>query len=213
MTDVLEGVLTKGTGRGYALEDMACAGKTGTTNDKKDGWFVGFTPYYTTAIWVGYDIPKSVDDLLGNTYPIRIWKNYMSEIHDGLENIEFPEYEGEQKTTYHAPSATKKPSVTKEPKEEKIDNEPDNLDEFDYVPDDSDDTDNSDDGSKDNNETQQNAPQDVPQDNTPVQQEPDVVITEPPAATEPVPEQPAADDNPPPVDNSEPVAPDTNELQ
>lgn len=213
MTDVLEGVLTKGTGRGYALEDMACAGKTGTTNDKKDGWFVGFTPYYTTAIWVGYDIPKSVDDLLGNTYPIRIWKNYMSEIHDGLENIEFPEYEGEQKTTYHAPSATKKPSVTKEPKEEKIDNEPDNMDEFDYVPDDSDDTDNSDDGSKDNNETQQNAPQDVPQDNTLVQQEPDVVITEPPAAPEPVPEQPAADDNPPPVDNSEPVAPDTNELQ
>lgn len=58
MTDVLKGVITNGTGKGLDLGDMPCAGKTGTTNDQKDGWFVGYTRYYTTSVWVGYDMPK-----------------------------------------------------------------------------------------------------------------------------------------------------------
>ena len=52
MTNILEGVLTRGTAHGKALTNMPCAGKTGTTNDNIDGWFVGYTAYYTTGVWV-----------------------------------------------------------------------------------------------------------------------------------------------------------------
>lgn len=89
MTDMLQTVITSGTGRGYSLGMMPCAGKTGTTNDNKDGWFVGYTPYYTTSVWVGYDIPKEVSGLGGGTYPGKIWHSFMSWLHDGLEPVDF----------------------------------------------------------------------------------------------------------------------------
>lgn len=89
MTDMLQTVITSGTGRGYSLGMMPCAGKTGTTNDNKDGWFVGYTPYYTTSVWVGYDIPKEVPRLGGGTYPGKIWHSFMSWLHDGLEPVDF----------------------------------------------------------------------------------------------------------------------------
>jgi 1A family penicillin-binding protein len=89
MTDVLTGVLTVGTAKGMGLSDMPSAGKTGTTNELKDGWFVGYTRYYTTSVWVGYDMPKEMAGLAGNTYPVQIWHNFMTEIHEGLEPLEF----------------------------------------------------------------------------------------------------------------------------
>ncbi|MBO4762010.1 MAG: transglycosylase domain-containing protein [Lachnospiraceae bacterium] len=92
MTDCLQTVMKSGTGRKLRLKDVTCAGKTGTTNDQKDGWFVGFTAYYTTAIWVGCDMPKKIDDLMGNTYPERIWNSYMESIHQGLEDRGFEEF-------------------------------------------------------------------------------------------------------------------------
>ena len=61
MTDVMTDVMKSGTGRSANLDNgMPCAGKTGTTNDKKDGWFCGFTRYYTTCVWVGCDMPETV---------------------------------------------------------------------------------------------------------------------------------------------------------
>lgn len=92
MTDVLQGVLTNGTGRGLGLSDMPCAGKTGTTNDQKDGWFVGYTRYYTTSVWVGYDMPRQLDKLMGSTYPGTIWQKFMRGAHEGLEPMEFLPY-------------------------------------------------------------------------------------------------------------------------
>lgn len=92
MTDVLQSVMQDGTGRRSALEGIDCAGKTGTTNDQKDGWFVGYTRYYTTGVWVGYDMPKKMDDLMGNTYPAYIWNQYMEAIHEGLKNRAFEPY-------------------------------------------------------------------------------------------------------------------------
>ena len=62
MTDVLKGVITNGTGKGLDLGDMPCAGKTGTTNDQKDGWFVGYTRYYTTSVWVAMICQKNWRD-------------------------------------------------------------------------------------------------------------------------------------------------------
>lgn len=92
MTDVLQGVIKEGTARGLSLGDMPCAGKTGTTNGSKDGWFVGYTRYYTTSVWVGYDMPKTLDNLQGATYPGKIWQSFMSKIHEGLEPLDFLPY-------------------------------------------------------------------------------------------------------------------------
>jgi len=86
MVDIMKGVFTSGTARGLGLDNgMPVAGKTGTTNDQKDGWFCGFTPYYTTAVWIGFDSPKTVSDLYGSTYPGRTWQQFMNAIHEGLK--------------------------------------------------------------------------------------------------------------------------------
>ena len=53
--DVLKSVVTGGTGVGAKVPNVDTAGKTGTTSLNKDGWFCGYTPYYTTAVWVGRD--------------------------------------------------------------------------------------------------------------------------------------------------------------
>lgn len=80
-----------GTANGYIqLDGMPNAGKTGNTNDDKDQWFVGYTPYYTCAVWNGYDDPK----VIGRSYPyasITLYNNVMSRIHEDLEIIDFEE--------------------------------------------------------------------------------------------------------------------------
>ena len=91
MTDILEGVMTRGTASGQGLKSMPSAGKTGTTNENKDGWFAGYTPYYTTSIWVGYDSPRWLKGLTGSAYPAEIWNIYMEEIHSGLPAKNFGE--------------------------------------------------------------------------------------------------------------------------
>lgn len=90
MTDLLQSVMTEGTGKGLAVDNMPSAGKTGTTNDNKDGWFAGYTPYYTTAVWVGYDMPQKLTGLQGASYPGKIWKQFMDAIHEGLAAKDFP---------------------------------------------------------------------------------------------------------------------------
>ncbi len=93
MTEMLTKVMENGTGKGLGLSHTISAGKTGTTNDKKDGWFVGYTPYYTTSVWVGYDLPKSVSDLKGSSYPGTIWHNFMEQIHTSAMKAEFEFYD------------------------------------------------------------------------------------------------------------------------
>lgn len=61
MTDCLIGVVQEGTGIRLRDNNLLIAGKTGTTTDSKDLWFVGYTPSYTLAVWYGYDIPKSIN--------------------------------------------------------------------------------------------------------------------------------------------------------
>lgn len=92
MTDMLVSVVQEGTGKGLAIREMPCAGKTGTTNDNKDGWFVGYTRYYTTSVWVGYDMPKELPTLKGSSYPGNIWHDFMENIHTGLTPLNFLPY-------------------------------------------------------------------------------------------------------------------------
>lgn len=89
MTDILEDVVfgISGTGTSAAFPNMSIAGKTGTTNDSKDKWFAGYTPYYVGSVWVGYDTPTEVN-MSGNP-AARLWKGVMSKIHAELPNQEF----------------------------------------------------------------------------------------------------------------------------
>ena len=92
MVDILKGVVKKGTAKGMGWSgNIEAAGKTGTTNNSKDGWFCGMTPYYTMSVWVGYDQPKTLSSLWGSTYPASIWKQAMSHFVEGLEAASFPE--------------------------------------------------------------------------------------------------------------------------
>jgi len=88
MTSMLNDAVTGGTGTAANLgRDMPTAGKTGTTTDSKDRWFVGFTPYYIAAVWTGYDTP-AVMRSSGNP-AAQIWKMVMAPIHENLERRDF----------------------------------------------------------------------------------------------------------------------------
>jgi membrane peptidoglycan carboxypeptidase len=87
VTDVLRGVLTSGTAAGKGL-DRPAAGKTGTTQNNRDAWFVGYTPTLSTAVWIGYENKteettktltniKGVRAVTGGTHPARIWQAFM----------------------------------------------------------------------------------------------------------------------------------------
>jgi len=89
VTRILEGVITQGTGAGYTY--MGCsseAGKTGTSEEESDAWFVGYTPAYSTAVWVGH--PKSREYTgYGGPTAGPVWQNYMSAAQEG----DCPEFE------------------------------------------------------------------------------------------------------------------------
>ncbi len=88
INNMLRGVISGGTATEAAFPGMTMAGKTGTTTSQKDLWFVGYTPYYTAAVWTGYDRQER----LGSVYhpQVSLWKKVMSRIHEGLPNKSFP---------------------------------------------------------------------------------------------------------------------------
>lgn len=85
---MLENVVKQGTGTAANFSGMTVAGKTGTTTSRKDLWFVGYTPYYTAAVWTGYDQQERVSSSLGNP-SAKLFKQVMSEIHQDLPNKDF----------------------------------------------------------------------------------------------------------------------------
>lgn len=89
MTVMLEGVIDYGTGTAASLGRPA-AGKTGTTDDNKDAWFVGYTPDIVTAVWIGDDTGShSLGEVYGGTIPAEIWKDYMSSAASDEQDREF----------------------------------------------------------------------------------------------------------------------------
>jgi len=82
LTSMLMGVVQNGTGTAAYLDGVDVAGKTGTTDDSRDAWFVGFTPEYTLAVWVGNDDHSSMYDVYGGGLPATIWRRVMGSIVD-----------------------------------------------------------------------------------------------------------------------------------
>lgn len=89
LTQALEDVVTQGTGTACQLDDMAAAGKTGTTEAYNDLWFVGFTPYYTCAVWSGFDNNEKLPEYARDFHKA-LWKKVMNRIHSGLPYADFP---------------------------------------------------------------------------------------------------------------------------
>ena len=77
LTDMMRGVLTQGTGTAANIGRPA-AGKTGTTSDYKDAWFVGFTPDLVASVWIGYDNDGYLNGITGGSTPAVIWRAFMN---------------------------------------------------------------------------------------------------------------------------------------
>src|SRR5690606_14445172 len=76
ITDLLQTAVNTGTGRAAPI-GRPVAGKTGTTNSNKDGWFLGFSSGITTGVWMGRDDAKAIGGLQGGTAPARAFAAYM----------------------------------------------------------------------------------------------------------------------------------------
>lgn len=92
MRSILQDVVTRGSGGGAYFSGMSIGGKTGTTDDARDRYFAGFTPYYCAAAWSGY---KSNEVVYSDTNPCSaMFRRVMSRIHEGLENPGFHSCDG-----------------------------------------------------------------------------------------------------------------------
>ena len=89
LTNVMEDVVTEGTGTRVQFDGMHIAGKTGTTDNYRDLWFCGFTPYYTCSVWAGYDDNTVLPQGTYRTYQQTLWRNIIERIHADLPDTDF----------------------------------------------------------------------------------------------------------------------------
>jgi penicillin-binding protein 1A len=90
MNSLLLAPVTSGTATGANFRsDMHIAGKTGTTDDDQDRWFVGYTPYYVAGVWFGFDQPRSMRNMGAGNPSVSIWSRAMSQIHRGKPGRRF----------------------------------------------------------------------------------------------------------------------------
>ena len=90
MNDMLNEALVAGTGRKATLATHPAAGKTGTSQDFRDAWFVGYTAHLTAGVWLGNDNGEPMDRVVGGSLPAAIWHAMMSEAHKSLAPLPLP---------------------------------------------------------------------------------------------------------------------------
>ena len=114
MISMMEDVMTRGTGRGAAI-NRPCAGKSGTTDNYHDAWFVGFTPNLACAVWIGDDNNESLGGMTGGGEPATLWRTFMSNALDGVPSEDFERPDGFKMPApkYEAPKAQPKKETTK----------------------------------------------------------------------------------------------------
>jgi penicillin-binding protein 1A len=93
-TQVLAKNVTSGTGKNARLSEQVAAGKTGTTQQNADAWFVGYTPRLVTAVWLGSPDDREAvrikgASIMGGNYPAKVWKAFNEVYHQDLEPVEF----------------------------------------------------------------------------------------------------------------------------
>jgi penicillin-binding protein 1A len=93
MNSMMGAVVLRGTGAGARLGDRDVAGKTGTSSDWRDAWFIGYTADFTAGVWVGHDDFTSMGRTTGGTLPAQIWNDTMRVAHEDVENHPLPGYE------------------------------------------------------------------------------------------------------------------------
>ncbi len=89
LNNMMEGVVNNGTGKGAKLP-RPIAGKTGTTSDYRDAWFIGYVPQLVCAVWVGNDNNKPMNKVSGGSVPAQIWRDFMREALRGIPPQDFP---------------------------------------------------------------------------------------------------------------------------
>jgi penicillin-binding protein 1A len=90
MIRMMNSVVENGTGKRAALAGIPTAGKTGTTNDWRDGWFVGYTGNFVGAVWMGNDDFSPTKHMTGGTLPAMTWHDIMAYAHQGVELRQLP---------------------------------------------------------------------------------------------------------------------------
>jgi penicillin-binding protein 1A len=91
MNDMLNAVVTRGTGRRAAIPNQVAAGKTGTTQDFRDAWFVGYTAHYVAGVWIGNDDNSGMKKVTGGTLPAELWHDIMLYAHKGKQPLPLPD--------------------------------------------------------------------------------------------------------------------------
>jgi penicillin-binding protein 1A len=90
MNQMLRAVVTSGTGTRAQFGDFEIAGKTGTSQDYRDAWFIGYTAHYIAAVWAGNDDNSPTKKVTGGSIPAEIWKDVMEPAHAGLPVLPLP---------------------------------------------------------------------------------------------------------------------------
>jgi penicillin-binding protein 1A len=90
MNSMLKDTLERGTGRKAAIAGWPAAGKTGTTNDSRDAWFIGYTANLTAGVWLGNDDFRPTKRMTGGSLPAQIWNRFMVEAHHGVAVADLP---------------------------------------------------------------------------------------------------------------------------
>ena len=130
MDNMFRAVVTSGTGRAAQIDGVPAVGKTGTTSDYRDAWFVGFTGNYVAAVWYGNDDYHQMKNMTGGTLPAKTWQKFMAYAHTNIEikpvyGIDFkpalPQTVVASNTTTTPPEAQRPPTLKPEAADKLLD--------------------------------------------------------------------------------------------